>query len=74
MAPVTIPRLTPDPRPVWTPGVREPLREPHADARPDGAVKPDQRRRRMRGPAGAAAAKIGASVESVPSISPTSPG
>ena len=72
MIPVTTPRTTADPRPVSRP-VSDSASEkpmlmpaPTAVARPtnSAACEPDR----------SAAAKIGASVDSVPSIRPTSPG
>ena len=72
MAPVTTPRTTADPRPVSVPSSDSASENPMLIPAPSAVARPTNSAAWE--PDSSAAAKIGASVDSVPSISPTSPG
>ena len=72
MTPVTSPRVTADPRPVWVPVSESASEKPMLIPAPTAVAKPTTRA--VCDPERTAAAKMGASVDSVPSIRPTSPG
>ena len=72
IAPVTTPRTTAEPRPVSRPVSESASEKPMLIPAPTAVARPTNRAACE--PDRSAAAKIGASVESVPSISPTSPG
>src|ERR1035441_9849051 len=72
MIPVTIPRATAEPRPVWVPASDNASEKPMLIPAPTAVARPTNRAACE--PESSAAAKIGARVESVPSIRPTSPG
>ena len=73
MMPTVSPRLIGEPRPDSLPSSERDFGEAHRDAGADRGGKPDQER--LPGVVVAkAAAKIGASVDTDPSISPASPG